>query len=682
VSAAKLAALTLCAALLPLAACDGVARPVAEVPGGGTGASGCTTCHGDASRPEATALLQAAPPAPADAAGAHAAHLHAGAAGGAVACAECHVVPTDTAHVNGEREVAFGPAWSRDGVTPARSAGTCTTYCHGASLGGGPAASPAWTSAGPLGCDDCHGSPPPSHAPTATQCASCHPGTVDVNGAILAANGLHLNGVVDSGRAHAPGWSAPDAHGRAANGDLATCRACHGAALDGGTSGVSCDSCHGGAAWRTDCTFCHGTPGRAGGYASAPPAGTQGETATTDRAVGAHEAHLAGGGAGPAVACAECHAVPADLAHVNGTAAVAFGAAARRGGAAPAWNTGPLTCSSTYCHGATLGAGGSNTAPTWTGGAAQASCGSCHGAPPPAPHSASTACGSCHAGYTQTTVEAATHLDGVLQATGGGHPAGFGAKEQHGYQANRDGLAACKSCHGADLAGGTSGTSCNSCHGGTAWQTSCTFCHGTPGALASPPVDTQGLSARSQVTVGAHAKHLSLALMTASSVTCTTCHPARGDVVTDAAHMDGGNAEVTFTGVAAQGSASTFTRTSDTAATCATYCHGRFTGGATTASPSWVSTTAMTCASCHGATGNTLTRNHTRSNHRIACSVCHGDGYTATVAGGDNTGTGVDAATHVDGGKTIVIRASGTGIRSWNASTRTCTASCHGSKTW
>jgi predicted CxxxxCH...CXXCH cytochrome family protein len=372
--------------------------------------------------------------------------------------------------------------------------------------------------------------------------------------------------------------------------------------------------------------------------------------------------------------------VPADIAHVNGTAAVSLGVLSSRGGATPSFTPGTLTCA-TYCHGATLG-GGTNPTPTWTGGASQSACGTCHGLPPPAPHTTSTACGSCHPGYTSSTVNATTHLDGTVQATGG-HAAGFSAREQHGYQASRDGLSGCKGCHGNDLAGGT-GTSCNGCHPGatsTAWQTDCTFCHGTPGGLASPPVDTQGSSDTSQVSVGAHAKHLALTLMTASSVTCETCHPTRGNVVTDTGHMDGGTAEVAFTGLAAQGTASTFTRTGDTAATCATYCHGRYTGNNVTPSPSWVGT-AMGCTSCHAATGSALTRNHTRSNHRIACSVCHGDAYTASGSGSTWTGTGVGAATHVDGIRTIFIRSSGTGIRSWNASTRTCTASCHGSKTW
>jgi hypothetical protein len=36
----------------------------------------------------------------------------------------------------------------------------------------------------------------------------------------------------------------------------------------------------------------------------------------------------------------------------------------------------------------------------------------------------------------------------------------------------------------------------------------------------------------------------------------------------------------------------------------------------------------------------------------------------------------------VDGVRTVHTVSSGTGVRTWNASTRTCTSSCHGSETW
>ena len=393
-------------------------RPIDEAPGTGGGASGCTTCHGDASRAETNPLLQAAPPWPCAAAGAHAAHLHAGVAGRAVACVECHVVPTDTAHVNGMRDVAFGAAWSQGGVTgaaqrrgrhvhhllPRRVARRRPRVEPGLDVG----------RAARLRRLPRRSAPEPRD-PTAHM-LELPPGTVDATGAILAANGLHMNGTSTSERPRS-GLVRPGAHGHAANGSS-----------------------------------------RAAGRVMAPTS-------------------------------------------------------------------------------------------------------------PAAP-----------------------------------------------------------------------GPSCNSCHGGTAWQTNCTFCHGTPGGLAPAARGHAGQTARSQVSVGAHAKHLSLTLTTASAVTCDTCHPARSNVVTDTAHMNGRPAEVVFTGVAAQGTASTFTRTSDTAATCATYCHGRFSGGATSAAPSWVSTAARPAPL---ATGNApSTGKHALHVSFYACSVCHGEGYSSTVA---STGTAVAA---------------------------------------
>jgi predicted CxxxxCH...CXXCH cytochrome family protein len=279
-------------------------------------------------------------------------------------------------------------------------------------------------------CTTCHGAPPPSHASTSTNCSACHPGTVKPDGTIDVASGLHANGHLEVGAAggvgHPQGWSDPAQHGPAAKRDLGSCQGCHGISFDGGTAGVSCNACHGGAAWISNCTFCHGT--KLATYAAgdlakaAPPRGTAGETASTARAVGAHQRHLSGGSIGGAVACAECHAVPTDLSHLDGSAVVTFGAAAKRGGALPVWNG--ASCASTYCHGATL-AGGTRKAPSWIGGAAEtSSCGSCHGAPPTSGRHAKHvvdkgyACGQCHAGYTASTVVAATHVDGLKQVGG------------------------------------------------------------------------------------------------------------------------------------------------------------------------------------------------------------------------------------------------------------------------
>ena len=644
-----------------LAAC-GVAR---ELPlDAGAPATACTTCHGDRSS-SGDALARAAP-----ATGAHRAHLAKD-----VACGSCHVVPESPDHMDGTVQVTFAGVALLHGATPSYAAGTCSNvYCHGTTLGaGGNVPAPSW-SAGPLACDACHAAPPPSHAATSTACAGCHAGTVKPDGTIDAATRLHVNGEVEPGAGHAQGFGDPARHGPAAKQDLASCQGCHGVAFDGGTAGVSCATCHGGAAWISNCTFCHGTKlavytasdlGRA-----APPRGSAGETATTDRAVGAHQRHLAGGTLGGAIACAECHDVPTDLSHLDGTAAVAFGPAAARG-TNPVWNG--ATCAASYCHGATL-AGGRNTAPSWTGGAAQVTCGSCHGVPPPAPHTTSSACDPCHSGYTATSVSASLHMNGTIDRTST-HAAGWSAKDQHGYSVNRGGLSSCKGCHGSALDGvGGTGPSCASCHstaGFASWQSSCTFCHGnrTTG-VAAPPVDTQGGTATTNVSVGVHASHLGTTLMAAPA--CTACHPDRtgSNVITDAAHVDGnGLAEVAFGALARTGgAAATYTRTSATSASCSSvYCHGRFTGGVSSgvgATMSWTSTAQVSCTSCHGAPPST--GQHSRHSGR-SCGDCH-PGYTTSA---------VNRTTHLDGAKQV-----GNRITTYSTTTRSCTTSCHGNQTW
>src|SRR6185369_8691525 len=86
-----------------------------------------------------------------------------------VACSECHVVPTSTSHSDGLATVTFGamaakngaPAWNTTALTCA------STYCHGNfTNGNGTAATPAWTAAGALACNACHGVPPGGTHPT------------------------------------------------------------------------------------------------------------------------------------------------------------------------------------------------------------------------------------------------------------------------------------------------------------------------------------------------------------------------------------------------------------------------------------------------------------------------------------------------------------------------------------
>ncbi|HSB20657.1 MAG TPA: CxxxxCH/CxxCH domain-containing protein [Anaeromyxobacteraceae bacterium] len=466
------------------------------------------------------------------------------------------------------------------------------------------------------------------HATYGTSCESCHPcGTRATGG-------------------HAASWTDPASagfHAYSANQGLAACQGCHGVNLDGvgGAARTACAQCHG-AAWRTTCTMCHGGTDSATG---APPKATWGNAADAVR-VGAHSSHVgAVHGLSAPVACAACHVTPADAlaaGHVGGgTATVTWSGLATSGGAAPAWNRAAGTCGSTYCHGATLGAGGTNHDPVWTTvNGTQAACGTCHGIPPPAPHTTSTACGGCHTGYSSTAVNAAVHVDGKLDV--------------------------------ADLG-------CTSCHGNGAQ----TATAASP-LYAAPPVDASGAS--TGIRVGAHQKHL-LGGSYANGIGCQGCHAGVATYTTG--HQDGVR-QVGFTGAAnANLRKGTWRPGTGTAAgSCsATWCHGAVinrnggTSGGTATVPTWTGSIAA-CTSCHAVLIGSLPNRHTESHHRVACSTCHGPGYTATGTGSSLTGNGVNRATHVDGVKTVVTVSSGTGIRSWNPTTRSCTPSCHGSETW
>jgi predicted CxxxxCH...CXXCH cytochrome family protein len=276
------------------------------------------------------------------------------------------------------------------------------------------------------------------------------------------------------------------------------------------------------------CTLCHGDGTRQSTLTNpqlpaSPPKGTKGETATSARAVGAHQLHLQDGSLRPAVACTECHVVPTTAGHATGKVELTFGPLATNGGALPQWNG--SSCSASYCHGGFVG-GDSTNAPVWTQ-ARPASCGTCHGLPPASPHptvSTGANCGDCHPGYTATTVNLASHMNGKVEV---------------------DGL------------------SCASCHG-DATRTDTAL---NPQFSAAPPKGSKGETATSSRAVGAHALHLKDGNATA----CTECHV----VPTSFSHPDG-KADVAFGTMARTGGASP----SWSGATCSNvYCHGAFTGG-------------------------------------------------------------------------------------------------------
>jgi len=189
----------------------------AEVTGGT-----CSSCHGEPTRVGSVAgtdpNLSSAPPiapagSPGTAVGAHLAHLNpnpAALVAAPVACAECHVVPTDAAHATTPpvQKVVFGPLARARGASPsyvAGSAGCAASYCHGTFAFNGVSgsnATPVWTDTTPVGCASCHGMPPTGHpaiasgAATAASCAACHPQSVNADGTVVA-GGTHLDGKAD-----------------------------------------------------------------------------------------------------------------------------------------------------------------------------------------------------------------------------------------------------------------------------------------------------------------------------------------------------------------------------------------------------------------------------------------------------------------------------------------------------
>ncbi|HEY3452944.1 MAG TPA: CxxxxCH/CxxCH domain-containing protein [Myxococcales bacterium] len=508
----------------------------------------CNACHGSDLNPAPPTDLAGRSDTAERGVGAHQQHLSDSAIRKAVACEECHRVPADVGdpgHMDTDlpAELTWGPLATSGGQAPAWDGATCSAvYCHGSTLSGGRATAPKWTQVdgSQAVCDSCHGNPPPAPHPQRSQCRVCHPGTLKSDGTIDVEGGQHIDGTVQVG---------------------------------------------------TACNSCHGNQANA-----APPQDTLGATDTTARGVGAHQAHLVAGRVRSAVACSECHLVPAtvgEAGHIDSDhATLTWGPLATSGGLAPAWDGANATCSSVYCHGASL-TGGAHVAPRWTQvDGSQIACDGCHGNPPPAPHPASGACGNCHPGTLKAdgTIDLAggQHVDGALQVA----------------------------------------SACNACHGDSA---------GDPARPAdqAPPTDTSGRSATSERGVGAHQAHLADSAIR-KAVSCAECHlvPATADA---AGHLDSAlPAELTWGPLAtAQAQAPQWDGTR-----CASvYCHGSSLAGGAHVEPVWtqVDGSQVACDGCHG---NPPPAPHPQS---ASCRTCHSG--TVAASGGIDVAGGL----HIDG---------------------------------
>ena len=511
----------------------------------------CSACHGDPKRvadmPGTDYLLNSAPPvapqgAPSYAVGAHQAHMNpvpATAVAAPVACAECHAVPTDSAHATSPpaQKVVFGPLSTANGAAPAwssTSTGCAASYCHGNfDFNGvtGANATPSWTDTAPVTCTSCHGMPPIGHPPlagavTAARCNACHPQSVDPQGFVLVSSGAHLDGKAE-------------------------------------TAALGCTSCHG------DATRTPNMAGTDPDLASAPPVAPAN---APPYAVGAHEGHLNPASATALmapIACAECHVVPTDSNHANHPPAqtVVFGVLSGANGATPTWDPTTSGCAASYCHGNFTydGISGANATPIWTS-TAPLDCSACHGMPPtghlalPAPVTAAS-CASCH--------PKAVNADGSINLAAGGHLNG---------QPDTAALG-CASCHGdSTRTGNLPGTDAN--------------------LASAPPVAPPGAPANA---VGAHEGHVNPTATSylMPPIACAECHV----VPTDSAHATNPPAQKVVFGPlsTANGAAPTWDPT--TSGCAASYCHGNFNLGGvvgSNATPLWTSTTPLTCGSCHG----------------------------------------------------------------------------------
>ncbi len=551
----------------------------------------CTSCHGTAARVSvAGADVNQASAPPNDSLGAatgvrvgtHVSHVNPAAVGAVykpIACNECHPDNTgNISHSNSAVNVSFATATAANlgSYAPTFVQGngtttqtTCATYCHGSSLNAtttrGSVATWSWNGAA-ADCGSCHKSPPGTanhhNAAALTTCVKCHAGVVDAAGAVVVAGGLHVNGAVN-------------------------------------TSTLACNTCHGNATLVAS--------GAQDPNVAAAPTGvgapdTFGNTAVaTANGVGVHAAHVLPVRSKP-VLCNACHAVPTQQIHKTGAAtagAVALGNLATTGAITTATYAGAGgTCSNTYCHGNLGGGvGATNVTLSWKTAGALA-CNSCHGMPPSATstgrtHPNRSDCGTCHTGYTGTTVNATTHVNGVVD-----------------YVAQ-----------------------------------TCTSCHGTPGrtgtdadlvALSSaPPVDAS--NATTGAKVGAHVKHLLTGAAGgptwSKQVTCAECHNA---VIPATPLHANGQPNVAFGTLAKTGTV-TPTYTAATGTCSNTYCHGNFKNGVGVNAITWSGT--ATCGSCHG---NPPGGTHPQGSTLATCGNCHGNYSNATQSI-------VNPAGHVDG---------------------------------
>jgi predicted CxxxxCH...CXXCH cytochrome family protein len=131
-------------------------------------------------------------------------------------------------------DVTFDPTLAGPEVSFDRQTENCAVTCHDS---GGARPRPNWNDTKPVGCNDCHKSPPANHFPGS--CTSCH-AEANATGTALSGGPLHLDGRVELGNGsglcgacHGSGtspWPSTGAHLAHENSTLSSpvpCSSCH-----------------------------------------------------------------------------------------------------------------------------------------------------------------------------------------------------------------------------------------------------------------------------------------------------------------------------------------------------------------------------------------------------------------------------------------------------------------------
>lgn len=216
----------------------------------------------------------------------------------------------------------------------------------------------------------------------------------------------------------------------------------------------------------------------------------------------------------------------------------------------------------------------------------------------------------------------------------------------------------CRTCHGDDLAGGTSEVNCDSCHT-AGWRTDCVFCHGGDAEPSgAPPRDIDGTTETSMLSFIAHTRHVTQ--YQHAPYDCSQCHVKPVDVLSSGHVFDDtdARAEVSFAGgISAQG-------VWDGNGGCQTlWCHGN---GISNDGAYQHDDAPPTCGGCHPYPGTenldytAMSGQHRRHiNEGIQCAECHDP---------------LAIESHVDGKPDIAITAAGF---SFNQDSKSCTGLCH-----